>query len=102
MPRCIDLDAQRREKRILGTHCETHSHRSMGKDCAAARQPSNVGFSRRLHIARELGKTPASVSLVSQGLRRSQRIQRAIAEKLDTTPENIWPDRYEQEGTMKS
>ncbi|RDD95976.1 hypothetical protein DTW92_15095 [Paracoccus pantotrophus] len=28
--------------------------------------------------------------------------RRAIAEKLDTTPENIWPDRYEQEGTMKS
>ncbi|MFN8682351.1 transcriptional regulator [Paracoccus sp. P2] len=53
-------------------------------------------------IARELGKTPASVSLVSQGHRRSQKIQRAIAEKLDTTPENIWPDRYEQEGTMKS
>lgn len=53
-------------------------------------------------IARELGKTPASVSLVSQGLRRSQRIQRAIAEKLNTTPNKIWPDRYEQEGSMKN
>lgn len=53
-------------------------------------------------LARELGKTPASVSLVSQGLRRSQRIQRAIAKKLGTTSEKIWPDRYKQEGTMEN
>lgn len=52
-------------------------------------------------IARELGKTPASVSLVSQGRRRSRKIEQTIAEKLDTTPKNIWPDRYEQEAAMR-
>lgn len=53
-------------------------------------------------LAQELGITPASVSLVSQGRRRSRKIEQIIAVKLDTTPQNIWPDRYEQEGTMKS
>ncbi|WJS84812.1 helix-turn-helix domain-containing protein [Paracoccus sp. TOH] len=43
---------------------------------------------------------PSSVTVVSQGYRRSENIQRAIAEKLGTTPEKIWPDRYEQEGNM--
>lgn len=53
-------------------------------------------------LARELGITPASVSLVSQGLRRSRKVQGAIASKLGTTPQRIWPDRYEQEVSMKS
>ncbi|MDO5703719.1 MAG: helix-turn-helix domain-containing protein [Paracoccus sp. (in: a-proteobacteria)] len=52
-------------------------------------------------VARELGITPASVSLVSQGLRRSRHVQQALAEKLGTTPERIWPDRYKQEGVMQ-
>lgn len=52
-------------------------------------------------VARELGITPASVSLVSQGLRRSRPVQQALAEKLGTTPEQIWPERYKQEGFMK-
>lgn len=52
-------------------------------------------------IARELGITPASVSLVSQGLRRSRPVQQVIADKLGTTPERIWPERYEQEAAMK-
>ncbi|WP_449045941.1 helix-turn-helix domain-containing protein [Paracoccus versutus] len=51
-------------------------------------------------IARDLGVKPSSVTVVSQGYRRSENIQRAIAEKLGTTPEKIWPDRYEQEGNM--
>lgn len=41
-------------------------------------------------IARELGVTPSSVSLVSMGLRSSRRIQ------------GIWPDRYRKEQQMKS
>lgn len=53
-------------------------------------------------IARELGITPASVSLVSQGLRRSRPVQQVIADKLGTQPEKIWPDRYQQEASMKS
>lgn len=53
-------------------------------------------------IARELSITPASVSLVSQGRRRSRPVQQAIAEKLDTTPERIWPERYRQEIPMKT
>lgn len=53
-------------------------------------------------IARELGITPASVSLVSQGLRRSRPVQQMIAQKLGTAPEKIWPERYQQEASMKS
>lgn len=52
-------------------------------------------------VAREMGITPASVSLVSQGIRRSRRVQQVLAEKLGTTPEKIWPERYDEEGTMK-
>ncbi len=54
------------------------------------------------NIARELGITPASVSLVSQGRRRSRKVERTIAEKLGTTPEKIWPERYQQEVSMKN
>ncbi len=51
-------------------------------------------------VAREMGISPASVSLVSQGRRRSKPVQQALAEKLGTTPEKIWPERYRQGGTM--
>lgn len=51
-------------------------------------------------ISRELGVSPPSVSLVSQGLRQSKKIQDAIARKLKTSPEKIWPGRYKQEGAM--
>lgn len=53
-------------------------------------------------IARELGITPASVSLVSQGRRRSRKVELAIAEKLGTTPNQIWPTFYKQEAIMKT
>lgn len=45
-------------------------------------------------VARELGVTGSTVTSVSQGYRRSRRIERAIAEKLRDTPERLWPDRY--------
>lgn len=44
-------------------------------------------------IARELGVDPTSVSLVSRGLVRSVRISNAIAEKLGTTANELWPWR---------
>lgn len=45
-------------------------------------------------IARELGVSPGTVSIVSRGFRRSRRIERAIADALTTTPAVLWPDRY--------
>ncbi|MDO5758611.1 MAG: helix-turn-helix domain-containing protein [Rhodobacterales bacterium] len=45
-------------------------------------------------IARELGVSPATVTIVSQGHRRSHNIQTAIAGHLGTTPQNVFPDRY--------
>lgn len=45
-------------------------------------------------VARELGVTSTTVTSVSQGAKRSRRIEALIAEKLQTTPEHLWPDRY--------
>jgi lambda repressor-like predicted transcriptional regulator len=45
-------------------------------------------------IARELGVTPGTVSIVSRGYRRSRRIERAIADALDSSPADLWPSRY--------
>ncbi|WP_225972790.1 helix-turn-helix domain-containing protein [Paracoccus jeotgali] len=48
-------------------------------------------------IAARIGVLPASVTLASQGLRRSRRIEEALAEALGTTPERLFPDRYATE-----
>lgn len=48
-------------------------------------------------IARELGVAATTVTSVSQGYRRSRRIEQAIADKLRETPEHLWPDRYTKE-----
>lgn len=45
-------------------------------------------------IARELEVRPTTVTIVSQGLRRSRRIEQAIAAKLGVTVESLWPNRY--------
>ena len=45
-------------------------------------------------VSREIGVTQGSVSLVSQGLHRSQRIERELANALDLTPEELFPERY--------
>ena len=45
-------------------------------------------------IARELGLDPSTVTVVSQGHRTSDRVQTAIAKKLGTTPEALFPERY--------
>ncbi|MBO9401163.1 helix-turn-helix domain-containing protein [Shimia sp. R9_3] len=49
-------------------------------------------------ISRELGVSISSVSTVSQGYRRSERIQKAIAVQLGTSPEVLWPERYQTDG----
>ena len=45
-------------------------------------------------IARELDVRATTVTSVSQGYRRSRRIEQAIAIKLQERPEQLWPDRY--------
>lgn len=44
-------------------------------------------------VARELDLKPSTISSVLAGS-RSLRVERAIAEVLQTTPEKIWPERY--------
>lgn len=45
-------------------------------------------------IARELEVRPTTVTSVSQGYRRSRRIEAAIAARLGIAPDRLWPDRY--------
>lgn len=47
-------------------------------------------------IARALDVQPTTVTAVSQGQRRSRRIEEKIAEALSTTAAKLWPDRYPQ------
>lgn len=69
------------------------------------------GIKRRLRakhitfvqIAKELGVSGVTVTCVSQGRSRSDRIQQAIADKLGVEPASLWPDRYyNTEDVMKS
>lgn len=48
-------------------------------------------------VARELEVLRSTVTLVSQGLRRSLKIERALADAVDTTPAELFPDRYPAE-----
>ncbi|MEX0319909.1 MAG: transcriptional regulator [Ruegeria sp.] len=45
-------------------------------------------------IARRLGVSQSTVTVVCQGYRKSHRIQTAVAECLGTTPQHLFPDRY--------
>lgn len=45
-------------------------------------------------ISKILGISQSSVTIVSQGYRRSHRIQTEIARQLNTTSETLFPDRY--------
>lgn len=50
-----------------------------------------------LKIAGLLNIKPGSVTAVSQGYRRSRRVEQALADALETTPEELFPDRnYER------
>lgn len=48
-------------------------------------------------IARELSLSPTTVITASQGKCTSIRVLRAIAQKLNSTPEQLWPERYKEE-----
>jgi lambda repressor-like predicted transcriptional regulator len=45
-------------------------------------------------VARELGVAPTTVTVVSKGMRRSKRIETALAAAIGSTPEVVWPERY--------
>lgn len=45
-------------------------------------------------VARELGLSPTTVTIVSQGVRRSHRIESAIAAKLGVPAATLWPEKY--------
>lgn len=46
-------------------------------------------------IAADLHCPPSLVTMVSQGKRRSQEVELAIASRLNRKPADLWPDRYE-------
>ncbi|MFS4438019.1 helix-turn-helix domain-containing protein [Paracoccaceae bacterium GXU_MW_L88] len=48
-------------------------------------------------LSRQLGVSGASMSLVSQGLHRSKRIEEAIATAIGRRPEDLWPERYKDD-----
>lgn len=56
-----------------------------------------AGFSLR-SISREVGVSHTAVTDVARGARRSRRIEQLIAERLERTPSDLWPDRYPIEG----
>lgn len=45
-------------------------------------------------IARDLDVAPTTVSIVSRGIRRSRRIEAAIAQAIGCEPAMLWPQRY--------
>lgn len=53
-----------------------------------------IAGSSLAEVARELDVAGTTVTSVSQGYRRSRRIEMAIASKLGVTPTDLWPDRY--------
>lgn len=48
-------------------------------------------------VARDLEVLRSTVTLVSQGLRRSLKIERALADAVEKTPAELFPDRYPAE-----
>ena len=48
-------------------------------------------------VARELGISPASVTTVSQGYRRSANVEAHLARLLGTTAAALFPERYQEE-----
>ena len=49
-------------------------------------------------IAANVGVQPGSVTAVSQGIRRSRKIESALATAIGTTPETLFPSRYAKDG----
>ena len=52
-------------------------------------------------LARELSVAPETVTIVSQGYRKSHRVQTAIAETLGVTPAELFPERYAEQAGQK-
>jgi len=48
-------------------------------------------------VARQLGLSQATITTVSQGYRRSARVERHLAELLGTTCSTLFPERYPEE-----
>lgn len=48
-------------------------------------------------ISRELGVSDTLLTLVGKGSHRSRRIERALAEAVGSTPEALFPGRYDGE-----
>ncbi|MBS0200416.1 MAG: helix-turn-helix domain-containing protein [Proteobacteria bacterium] len=46
-------------------------------------------------VARDLNVQPTTVTAVSLGVSRSRRIEKHIATVLATTPDKLWPERYD-------
>jgi lambda repressor-like predicted transcriptional regulator len=53
-----------------------------------------IAGSSLAEVARELNVAGTTVTSVSQGYRRSRRIEMAVALKLGVSPVDLWPDRY--------
>lgn len=47
-------------------------------------------------VARDLDVRPTTVTSVSLGTSRSKRIEQHIAKVLSTSPERLWPERYQR------
>ncbi len=45
-------------------------------------------------IARDLGVTKTTVSLVALGKQRSRRVEHALADAMTMTPADLFPERY--------
>ena len=48
-------------------------------------------------VARQLGLSQATITTVSQGYRRSARVEKHLAELLGTTCATLFPERYPEE-----
>ncbi len=63
--------------------------------CALRKKGSSLSLA-----ANFLKISPTSVTLVSQGFRKSHNIQSHLASILGTTPEALFPERYQEDKTM--
>lgn len=95
-------------KRIGFLYCESLQAK-VGTD-ATTEQGTTVHHDRERHerikmrlriagtsfadLARSLGVSDTNVSSCSFGRRRSAKVQKAIADALNTTPEALFPERY--------
>ena len=52
-------------------------------------------------IDRALGRCQSTVTIVSKGYGRSERIQKEIAAMLGASPKKTWPKRYRMKETPK-